>query len=130
MSVLPRRASLPVLSMLLLAGAAWAAADYRVVDRSKVYHGLADSFSSPATVVSTRVFDTLPAMKKIEEEKVKRDTARWHVLIKEANEQFQKALKTVSKENEYDLIAEEGAVTGSKAIPNVTDQAIAAGARG
>jgi len=129
--VISIRSSLAPWALSLLLGASIGGADgFRVLDRAKVYHGYADAFTSPAAVESTRVMDALPAMKKIRDEKVQKDSARWYVLINEANQQFQRALRTVAKEGGYDLIAEVGAVTGSKAIPNVTDLAINASARG
>jgi hypothetical protein len=98
----------------------------KVLDRTKVYHGLADAFSSPAVIEASKVMETLPAMKTIEGEGVKKSSARYFVLLNEANQQFQKAVKAVAKDQGYDLLAEVGAVTGPKTIPNATDQVIKA----
>ncbi|MBI3820127.1 MAG: hypothetical protein HY286_15645 [Planctomycetes bacterium] len=99
---------------------------YKVTDRTKVYLGSADAFTSPAVVESSKVMEILPAMKTIKDESVKKDSARWFILVNEANQQFQKALKAVAKEHSYDLVAEVGSVTGPKAITDATDLAIAA----
>lgn len=99
---------------------------FRVTDRTKVYYGMADAFSAPAVVEASKVMETLPAMKTIKEDSIKKESARWFVLVNEANQQFQKALKSVAKDNSYDLIAETGAVTGPKAITDVTDLVIKA----
>jgi hypothetical protein len=113
-------------SVLLCASAAAALEGYRILDRAKVYHGFADAFTTPAVVDSTKVKDSLPAMKKIREEKIVKESARWYVLINEANQHFQKVLRVVAKEGSYDLIAEVGSISGPKSIPNVTDSAISA----
>ena len=114
----------------IVLGVAPALEGFRVLDRTKVYHGFADAFAAPAVVEASRVMDVLPATKKIREEKVPKDSARWYVLINEANQQFQRVLRTVAKDGGHDLVAEVGSVTGSKPIPNVTDVAIAVAARG
>lgn len=101
---------------------------YRVIDRTKVYFGCTDAFSSPATVDSTRLMEVLPPVKTIKEDGVKKDSARWFILTNEANQQFQKALKAVAKEKGHDLIAEVGAVTGPRVITDITDAAIKAAA--
>lgn len=131
---MPRRLGLgviPALALSLVASAALAAAEskFRVTDRAKVYHGYPDAFTTPAVVDSARVLDSLPSMKRIRDEKVVRDTAKWHLLINEANQHFQRLIRTVAKEGGYDLVAEVGFVTGPRAIPNATDAALAAAAR-
>jgi hypothetical protein len=98
----------------------------KVLDRTKVYYGLADAFTAPAVVEAAKVMETLPAMKTIEGEGLKKNSARYFMLLNEANQQFQKAIKAVAKDQSYDLLAEVGAVTGPKAIPNATDQVIKA----
>lgn len=105
----------------------FAAADtFKVIDRTKVYLGLADAFVSPALIESTKVMETIPAIKTIQNDGIKKDTARWFVLMNEANQQFQKAIKSVAKDGGYDLIGEVGSVSGSRTIANITDTVIAA----
>jgi hypothetical protein len=124
----PRHAVAVVFTFLLsVAGAGWAGeGGARVVDRTKVYYGLPDSFSSPAVIECSKVMDTLPAMKTIDGEGVKKNSARWFLLVNEANQQLHKALKSVGKDQGYDLFAEVGAVTSGQTVPNATDAVIKA----
>jgi hypothetical protein len=116
-----------VLFLSLVATATLAAADsFKVTDRSKVYHGLSDAFASPAVIESSKVMETLPAIRTLQDDNVKKNSAKWYVLMNEANQQFQKAVKAVAKDGGYDLVAEVGAVSGSRAISNVTDAVITA----
>jgi hypothetical protein len=101
----------------------------KVLDRTKVYHGLPDAFTAPAIVEASKVMDTLPAMKSIESEGVKKSSARWYLLVNEANLQFKKALKSVATDKGYDLIAEVGALSSTQTITNVTDDVIKAAAK-
>lgn len=128
-----RIAALTVLVLALLCPLSTSATGgekFKVSDRAKVYFGFVDAFTSPAVVDSARVLESLPPMKRIRDEKVSKESAKWHLLISEANNQFQKVLKNVAKSGGYDLIAEVGSVSGPRAVPNITDDVIAAAARG
>lgn len=119
----------PLLAVFFLGFSALAfsfAETFRVTDRTKVYLGTADAFSTPAVLDASKVMEVLPAMKTIKEDGIKKDSARWFMLMNEASQQFQKVVKAVAKDGNYDLIAEIGAVTGPKAIVDVTDSSIAA----
>lgn len=121
--------TLPVLVVALLAfGASSMARDVgtKVVDRGKVYHGLADAFAAPAVIEASRVLETIPAMKEIETEGVKKSSARWFVLVAKANQQMQKAIRAVCQEKGYDLVAEVGAISSTATIPDVTEMVIKA----
>ena len=128
-----RSAALSVLLLALvcpLSSSSTVGEKYKVSDRAKVYFGFADAFSAPAVVDSARVLESLPPMKRIRDEKVAKESAKWHLLISEANSQFQKVLKSVAKSGGYDLIAEVGSVSGPRAVPNITDEAISVATRG
>ena len=58
--------------------------------------------------------ETLPAMKTIEGEGVKKSSARYFVLLNEANQQFQKAVKAVAKDQGYDLWPKSGPSPGRR----------------
>ncbi|MFN0207426.1 MAG: hypothetical protein ACKVS6_14065 [Planctomycetota bacterium] len=127
MNPTPRTLLAGVFFLTIFAFTAYAAADsFKVIDRTKVYFGLADAFVSPAVIESSKVMETIPAIKTIQNDGIKKDTARWFVLMNEANQQFQKAIKSVAKDNGYDLVSEVGSVSGSRTIKNITDSVIAA----
>jgi len=120
-----------LLAGFFLSAIAMAAAEtYRVLDRKKIYYGSPDSFAVPAVLDAKKVMAKLPAMQKIEAESVAKESARWYVLMHEANQQFKKALKSVAKDSGYDLIAESGAVVATKNIADVTDLVLTAAAKG
>lgn len=118
---------LVVVAVLLTApGATAGEAGAKVLDRSKVYFGQPDAFTAPAVIEAAKVMETLPAMKAIDSENVKKNSARWFLLMHEASQQFHKALKAVGKDQGYDLIAEVGSVSSGQTIPNATDAVIKA----
>ncbi|HET6204412.1 MAG TPA: hypothetical protein VFI25_16595 [Planctomycetota bacterium] len=118
------------LSLALAAGVALAAGDVKYqVERAKVYHGNPDAFSKPAVVTSLTVFQNIKAYKTIEEEKVTPESARYFLLMKEANEVFRKALTQVAKDEKADLVGEVGAIKADDpkvAVPDVTQKMVKA----
>jgi hypothetical protein len=131
--MIKRSAALSVLVLALvspMSSSSTSGEKYKVADRAKVYFGFVDAFTTPAVVDSARVLESLPPMKRIRDEKVTKESAKWHLLISDANNQFQRVLKNVAKSGGYDLIAEVGSVSGPRAVPNITDEAIALAARG
>jgi hypothetical protein len=113
--------------LLLAAGVAFAAEAKYQVERSKVYHGNPDAFAKPAVVKSLTVFQNIKAYKTIEEEKVSSESARYFLLLKEANEVFRTALATIAKEEKVDLIGEVGAIKAEDpkvSLPDVTQKMV------
>ena len=94
------------------------------IDRSRVYYGNPDSFSSPGEIVMSAVFAAIPEYQKIKEEKIPKRDARWWLLMSQANARFQKALKSTSEKYGYDLIAECGCVGTfkGKPVPDITGE--------
>ena len=124
---------LPLCSFLVLAAlsaGAFAAADVKYqVDRAKVYFGNADAFAKPAVVKSLTVFQNIKAYKTIEEEKITPESARYFLLMKEANEVFRNALTQVAKDEKIDLIGEVGSVKADDpkvAVPDLTQKMVKA----
>ena len=99
------------------------------VDKTKVYHGSADSFKNPATIDRDKVFAEISSYKKITKEGLTQKSPRYWILLKEANDVFAKALAKVASNEGYDLIAEKGSVKPKgkkKTPPDVTEAAIKA----
>ncbi len=96
--------------LLLAAGVAFAAEAKYQVERTKVYHGNPDAFARPAVVKSLTVFQNIKAYKTIEEERISSGSARYFLLLKEANEVFRTAIASVAKDEKVDLIGEVGAI--------------------
>ena len=111
------------------AGAAFAVAAKYQVDRAKVYHGNPDAFSKPAVVKSLTVFQNIKAYKTIEDEKIKSDSARYFLLLKEANEVFRTALTEVAKAEKVDLIGEVESIKADDpkvVVPDLTEKMVKA----
>ncbi|HKB15361.1 MAG TPA: hypothetical protein VKF62_04815 [Planctomycetota bacterium] len=128
MRFMPRSLRVPTF-VLLAAGAAFAAEAKYQVERAKVYHGNPDAFAKPSVVRSLTVFQNIKAYKAIEEEKVSTDSARYFLLLKEANEVFRTALASVAKEEKVDLIGEVGAIKSDDpkvSIPDLTQKLVKA----
>jgi hypothetical protein len=117
-----------IVALGFLAPPAAAAVKYEV-DRAKVYFGNADAFAKPSVAKSLTVFQNIKAYKTIEEEGLSPDSARYYLLLKEANEVFRSALTLVAKEEGRDLIAETGAVKsddGKVVVPDLTEKLVKA----
>ncbi|MGH7150812.1 MAG: hypothetical protein ACREIU_08945 [Planctomycetota bacterium] len=115
--------------LLLAAGVAFAAEAKYQVDRAKVYLGNPDAFAKPAVVKSLTVFQNIKAYKAIEEEKVSADSARYFLLLKEANEVFRTGLASVAKEDKVDLIGEVGTIKADDpkiSLPDLTQKLVKA----
>src|SRR5262245_2754727 len=93
------------IGLVLLGSGLLAAAEVKYeVERSKVDHGNADAFSKPAVVKSLTVFQGIKAYKTIQDENITPDSARYFLLLKEANEVFKNGLAQVAKDESLDLV--------------------------
>jgi len=82
----------------------------RVRVTGTVLLGSTVGFSGIATVDRRRVFQSIPAWRTIVAEKLSRNTARYHFLLKEANDAFRRALEQVAVDNGVDLVVDSGGV--------------------
>ncbi len=100
--------------------------DFTVKDADKVYYGKGKHPEAPAVIKADDVWGEIPEYKKIVEDDLDEDDAEYHILMKKATERFEKALKDEAKREEYDLIAEVGAVKSNsgKKIPDATKDLI------
>ena len=96
-----------------------------ILDKSKIYFGKPNKVTKPAVVARKKVYDKIPAYKKIKQEKLKPTDARYHFLVREASEKFKKAVKKVAKAKGYDLVAEKNAIlVPGKILPDITKDVI------
>lgn len=87
------------------------------IDKEKIRYGKLADFDPAKNhkvgiLVSTDIYEQIPAYQTIVKEKVKRDTARWNKLMKEATQVYKKALAKVAKEHDYVLLIESGGISG------------------
>ena len=101
------------------------------LDRSKGRHGNASSFDPAgsamvATVRSTDVYNATPAGKIIKKEGIKKGTARYNTLIRQATASYKAALKKVANASGYVLIVEQGGISGYSNVTDATPAIISA----
>jgi len=98
------------------------------IDPSAVYLGSPESFNSPAEIRASEVFEAIPEYRRIRQEKIKPNDARYWLLMNRANRRFRKALKVVANTCGYDLIVEAGTMGAykGKSIPDITGDVILA----
>jgi len=81
-----------------------------------VYYGDKNRFNNPCVLKRDTVFKKIPAYQKIIREKLDKNSARYYLLLEEANRTFQNIVKTVASRLGYDLVAEKGCIKSSKRI--------------
>ena len=113
---------------LLLVAAAWAVeTSYEVVDPDGIYFRSVRGRhpKAPAVLEADVVWAAIPEYRKIVDEGLTEDDARYHLLLKKATERFNKALKKLAKRDAYDMLGEVGAIAAHgeepAEIPMVTD---------
>ncbi len=101
---------------------------YRVADRGKIYFGNPDQFTKPAVLCATSVFEQIPEYKEIKRRGLTSKDAEYWLLLDKANKKFYAAVKTVAKNDGYDLVGELGAIQAEEgyALPDITSAVIAA----
>ena len=78
------------------------------------------------TVRSKEVYRMIPAWKLIQEEKVKKGSARWTKLMHEATAVYDRALGRAAKARNMVLIVEQGGISGYASVADLTGAIIAA----
>ena len=94
------------------------------VDAKDVYFGSHKRFSKPAEVDAGSVFAEISDYKKIKDEKLEPDSARYQLLMSRASRKFLKAVKSAAKSSGYDLVAESGSVDSEDHVPTITQDVI------
>lgn len=89
-------------------------AKVKILNESQVYYPSrvkkSTKYKKPAVLTTSTVFAAIPEWKQIQEKKLKKTCAEYHLLLKKANEKFTKAIGKVRGSGSYDIIAEVGAI--------------------
>ncbi len=93
-----------------------------------VYYGDKNTFKKPCVLQRSKIFAKIPAYQAIKREKLKKDSARYAFLLKEANRVFRETIEKVAEEKGVDLVVEKGGIKASKGvrIPVITKAVIKA----
>ena len=92
-----------------------------VINAARVYHPTiltkGPPYKSPAILKTATVFNAIPEWKTIKRKNLTDKDAEYHLLLKTANDKFNKAVSKVQKAKSYDIIAETGAIKCEKITP-------------
>lgn len=83
-------------------------------------------YKKPAVLTTATVFNSIPEWKKIKKKNLKKSDAEYHLLLKKANEKFNKALLKVHDASSYDIMAEVGAIKCTDCTPTDVTSALIA----
>lgn len=78
----------------------------------KILYGDALQVRKVAVVDVQKVFAAIPAYRKIQTENVPKHKARYHILVSQANQEFQAAVHAVALHDAFDLVVEKGGLKG------------------
>ena len=100
------------------------------LDKSKVRYGDASSFDKQThkvgTIRSTDVYAETDERKTIDREGIKKGTARYNQLMKEATAKYKAAVKKVATDKSLKLVVEDGGISGYTHVSDVTSDVISA----
>ena len=94
------------------------------VEADKVYFGRTKGWDAPAEVDVDAVYAEIEEYKKILEQKLEPDDAKYVLLMAKASKRFRKAVRKAAKAGSYDLVAGTGAVHGVDDVPDITSDVI------
>jgi len=91
-----------------------------------VYFGDKNLFSAPAVMNRDKVFAEIPAFKTIKKEKLDKRSARYFMLLEQANEVFREKVKATAERMGHDLVVEKGGIKADPAMKfsNITQDVI------
>ena len=93
----------------------------RTTPVGKVYFGNPRNFYSPAGLEAAKVFRVIPEYQQLVRDKVDPSDPRYWSLMDKATNRFIRALVSVAKKYDYDLIGEKGFLRGHKLESKVQD---------
>ena len=103
--------------------------DYAVSDGSPTYHGTPQLFSRPAVVRADDVYARIPQYQTIRSEGLSDSVPRYHFLMKEASQQFSRAVRLMAGDMGHDYVGEVGSIEvrrdGAAPPPDRTAEVIA-----
>ena len=85
----------------------------RIKAPSSVLRGNPNSFRRIATVDRREVFSAIPAYRTLRREKLTKRDARYHFLLRQANEAFDTAVRRLCKAHGVDLVVAQGDVAAT-----------------
>lgn len=106
---------MPLLALLLLAGAA----------PPKVYFGKVDGAKHPAEITASQVFDKIPEFQKIREKGLSSSDPEYFILLNKANMKFYAAVTRAAGARGCDVVVEKGTARFSGDVVDLTKKAIA-----
>jgi hypothetical protein len=96
---------------------------YRVT--GDVYHGDKYKFEKPCTLCRKKVFEVIPEYQTIKRERLNKHSARYHILIQQANRVFRSKIKEALEDLDYDLVVEKKGIKARRIkIPDITEEVI------
>ena len=99
------------------------------VKRDKIYFGDLKSFNNPAVLEASKIYNKIPAYRKIIQKGLKKDDPEYWPLMRKASTDFVRALKSICLKTGHDLIGEIGSISPvkrSSKVPVITDAVIGA----
>ena len=134
---MPQRLEILLIAVLVIFGCGLSPAvagpgldepEVKILNSSQVYYPAtirkSDKFQKPAILASMTVFDSINEWKEIKRRKLGKKDAEYHLLLKAANDKFNTALKRVRQANNYDIIAETGAIECKDCTPTEITQTV------
>ena len=91
------------------------------LNKADVYLGNYRRYNKPAELNAKKAFMAIPAYREIVEKNIEKDSALYIIKLAEANKVFRDVLAAYAKDNNYDMICEEGKVEGAH---NITDDVV------
>jgi hypothetical protein len=91
-----------------------------------IYFGKTEGAKKPAEVTAKTVFAEIPEYKRIQDKGLTKDDAEYWVLLRKANEKFNRAIRKVAEEAKFDVIAEKGTQKFDPTPPDITKRVIEA----
>jgi len=113
----------PAVFLVCLAALLCVAATAIALTKEDVYYGNIRQYSKVAEVNAKKVFMVIPAYREIIDKNIEKDSALYIIKLNEANKVFREAIAEYAKDNNYDLVCEEGRAEGAK---NITDDIVKA----
>jgi len=97
---------------------------YRVT--GDVYFGDRYQFSKPCVLCRKKIFEKIPEYQTIVHEQLNKNSARYHLLIEQANRVFRSKIKEALEGLGYDLVVEKkGIKARGVKIPDISKEVIA-----
>ena len=78
------------------------------IDKSRIYFGMPGSFENPGEVDMEVALQSTPEFVEMKKKRIEHGTAKYWILVADANDRVHRAIGVVGRATDYDLIAEKG----------------------